>query len=133
MKQMRHSHPLDSVKQTDNKVITTMVIRPLNVSHIVLDMKFYRLTFQQPSFGELDMGWGGDRLIRWLVNIFLYIPNAGSPLTHPVYLLPILSYLDDSKSVCVCLSDPEAGYDANYRLDYRFAQRQQMCKSYCMG
>ena len=72
--------------------------------------------FSTPGLGVRGREWAHSIVRPWV--------PISSPLTHLVYLLPILSYLAGFKSVCTCPSvRPE--YDDKYRsTSYHFVERQ---------
>ena len=98
----------------NSKVITTMVIRPIDWRpHMMCSICFRR--FATPRFGvRRGRGWAHSIARLWIPISFL--------LTHMVYLLPFLSYCVGSKSVSVCPTQ----YAVKYRSrSCRFVERQK--------
>ena len=86
---LRFSQFLNGTFLYINKVITTMAIRPLDDPHDVLNLWL-------PSYNPSVWGYVG-------IGMSLFISRPCIPisflLTHMVYILPFLSYLDGSRSV----------------------------------
>ena len=81
-----------------NKVITTMMIRPLDdptwFASSVVWLQFQRGAFWLPSL-RVRRTWGSG----WAHSIARPWVPISFPLTHMIYLVPFLSYLAGSKSV----------------------------------
>ena len=112
--------PIEGVSEKTtfcNKVITTMVIRPLDdptwcAQSVVTDLRPLGLGY------VWCRGRARSTACRWVPISFL--------LTHMVYLLSFWSYLAGTKSVSV-----RPRYDDEYRFrTYRFIEQQKLEKSF---
>ena len=110
-RQRQPSHPARNSTWTttesvsiSNKVIATMMIRPLDA--VVTDLR------------HAGLGYVGAGMSSFVIRPLVPI---SSPLTHMVYMLPFSSYLAGSKG----FPPVRPGYDDKYRSSsYRFVERQ---------